>query len=108
MARELIGLFLVGAGVVVMVMAVLGTFRFHYVLNRMHAAAMADTLGTLLILSGLVVMSGFSALSLKMLVVIVFMWMASPVMSHMIARAEVLTHSHIQDECEVVVHEDRV
>lgn len=108
MIRELIGLALVLMGVATIVLAVLGVFRFKYVLNRMHAAAMVDTLGILLILSGLMVLVGFSALFLKMLSIIVFMWMASPVTSHLIARAEVLTHPHIADECEVIVHEDRV
>ncbi len=108
MTRELIGFALVLMGVATIVLAVLGVFRFKYVLNRMHAAAMVDTLGILLILSGLMVLVGFSALFLKMLSIIVFMWMASPVTSHLIARAEVLTHPHIADECEVIVHEDRV
>lgn len=108
MTRELIGFALVLMGVATIVVAVLGVFRFKYVLNRMHAAAMVDTLGILLILSGLMVLVGFSALFLKMLSIIVFMWMASPVTSHLIARAEVLTHPHIADECEVIVHEDRI
>ena len=108
MTRELIGFALILMGVIVMALAVLGTYRFKYVLNRMHAAAMADTLGILLILSGLMVLVGFSALFLKMLIIIVFMWMASPVTSHLIARAEVLTYPHIADECEVIVHEDNI
>lgn len=108
MAKNIIGICLILAGVASMVLAVLGTFRFKYVLNRMHAAAMADTLGILLILSGLMVLVGASALSWKMLSIIIFMWMASPVMSHLIARTEVMTHTHIADECEVIVHDDRV
>ena len=106
MTREWIGAILVLLGVATIVLGVFGTFRFKYVLNRMHASAMIDTMGILLVLAGLIVISGFTALSLKMLCVIAFMWLASPVMSHLIARAEVLTHSHIADECEVIVHDD--
>lgn len=108
MTRNVIGLVLILMGVAVMVLAVIGTYRFKYVLNRMHAAAMVDTLGILLVLSGLMVLAGFGAMFLKLLSIIVFMWMTSPVTSHLIARAEVLTHSHIADECEVIVHDDRV
>ena len=108
MTSEIIGGVLVLMGVLVMAMAVFGTFRFKYVLNRMHASAMADTLGLLLILSGLMVILGFCAAFFKMLCIIVFMWMASPVMSHLIARAEVLTNPHIADECEVTSHEDSI
>lgn len=108
MTRNIIGLILVILGVAVMLLAVYGTFRFKYVLNRMHSSAMGDTLGLLLVLAGLMVMSGVSALSFKMLAIIIFMWLASPVMSHLIARAEVLTHAHLKDECEVIRHEDRI
>lgn len=108
MTREIIGLCLVILGVAVMLLAVYGTFRFKYVLNRMHSSAMGDTLGLLLVLVGLMVMAGVSALSFKMLAIIIFMWLASPVMSHLIARAEVLTHTHIKDECEVMKDEDRL
>lgn len=66
-------------------------FRFHYVLNRMHAAAMGDTLGIGFALLGLIVISGMNFTSLKLFLVIVFLWFSSPVSSHLIARLEVTT-----------------
>ncbi|MBQ9832838.1 MAG: monovalent cation/H(+) antiporter subunit G, partial [Clostridia bacterium] len=48
------------------------------------------------------VMLGLCAQSFKIMIIIVFMWLASPVMGHLIARAEVMTHAHIKDECEEV------
>ena len=39
-------------GLFVLVTATLGLFRFHYVLNRIHATALADTLAVLTILAG--------------------------------------------------------
>lgn len=108
MTREIIGGVLVVTGVICMVLGIIGVFRFKYVLNRMHASAMIDTLGILLILSGLMVLIGICPLFFKMLAIIVFMWMASPVMSHLISRAEVLTNPHVGDECEVIHHEDRI
>jgi multicomponent Na+:H+ antiporter subunit G len=38
-----VGLLLVGMGI--FVLQLFGVFKFKYVLNRMHAAAMGDTLG---------------------------------------------------------------
>ena len=108
MARDIIGSVLILMGVCVMVIAVAGTFRFKYVLNRMHAAALCDTLGLMLVLSGLIVISGFTALSAKFFAIIVFIWLASPVMSHLIARAEVPTHAHLSEECEVIDNDDRI
>lgn len=88
-ARFLIGGALLAAGLVTFVIEIIGVFRFRYVLNRMHAAAMGDTLGIGLALLGLIVMNGFDFTSLKLFLVIVFLWFSSPVSSHLIARLEV-------------------
>ncbi|MCI7813627.1 MAG: monovalent cation/H(+) antiporter subunit G [Lachnospiraceae bacterium] len=88
--------FLVGAGLLlfglgIFAIEMIGVFRFKYVLNRMHAAAMGDTLGIGFSLLGLIVMSGFNFTSLKLFFVIVFLWFSSPTSSHLIARLEVTT-----------------
>ena len=69
----------------------IGVFRFKYVLNRMHAAAMGDTLGIGCAILGLIVMSGLNLTSLKLFLVILFLWFSSPVSSHLISRLEVTT-----------------
>ena len=48
--------------------AIIGLYRFDFVVNRMHAAAMNDTLGILLVLVGLMIQSGFQFATLKMLI----------------------------------------
>lgn len=106
MIRTIIGALFVLFGVVTMVVATIGIFRFKYVLNRMQAAALIDTLGILSLLIGLIILSGFSALSAKMLLIIGFLWLASPVTSHLVAHAEVTTNPDIKKECEVI-HDDR-
>ena len=78
-------------GLLIFLIEMVGVFRFQYVLNRMHAAAMGDTLGIGCCLLGLIVMKGFSCTSLKLLLVIIFLWFSSPVSSHLIARLEVAT-----------------
>ena len=105
--RQILGCTLIFIGVAVIGIAVLGTYKFKYVLNRMQAASLCDTIGLLCSLLGVIVLLGLSWQTLKVLVIIVFMWLASPVMSHLIARAEVLTHPHIEDECEVK-HDDGI
>lgn len=88
--------FLAGAallllGTVIFIFEMIGVFRFKYVLNRMHAAAMGDTLGIGCCILGLIVMNGLNLASLKLFLVIVFLWFSSPVSSHLIARLEVTT-----------------
>lgn len=90
--RFLIGCGLVLAGLVTFVIEIIGVFRFRYVLNRMHAAAIGDTLGIGFVLSGLMVISGLNFTSLKLALVIMFLWFSSPVSSHLIARLEVTTN----------------
>lgn len=85
------GAMLLLCGLAIFVIEMVGVFRFRYVLNRMHAAAMGDTLGIGSSLLGLILISGFNFTSLKLFLVIVFLWFSSPVSSHLIARLEVTT-----------------
>jgi multicomponent Na+:H+ antiporter subunit G len=90
--RFFIGAILLLCGLGIFLIEMIGVFRFRYVLNRMHAAAMGDTLGIGFSLMGLIIMSGFNFTSLKLLLVIVFLWFSSPASSHLIARLEVTTN----------------
>ena len=47
------------SGLFIEICSVFGVFRLKYILNRMHAAAMGDTLGIALILIGLIIVRGF-------------------------------------------------
>lgn len=100
--KIVIGLLLITVGLFVFLTGVLGVFRFKYVLNRMHAAALCDTLGILFVLMGLMVLVGFTFHTLRMGLIIIFLWLASPVASHLLAKAEFVTFKHIKQEVEVV------
>ena len=90
--RFLLGGGLLLAGLATFIIEMIGAFRFRYILNKMHAAAIGDTLGIGFALLWLIVMSGFNFTSLKLFLVIVFLWFSSPVSSHLIARLEVFTN----------------
>ncbi|MDO5521530.1 MAG: monovalent cation/H(+) antiporter subunit G [bacterium] len=87
-------------GVIIATIATFGLHRFDYILNRMHAAAILDTSVILLVLFGSIL---FSVLvypttaekvvsTLKILLVLLFLWYSSPVSSHLIVRLELLLH----------------
>ena len=97
------GLLLVG-GLSVELLAILSVYRFHYVLNRMQISATADTLGLMLIMAGLMVFSGFTVMTLKLLLIALFFWIGGPVSSHLIAEIELMTNREAGKEFEV---EDR-
>ena len=94
-----IALLLVGLGI--FLLQVFGVYKLKYVLNRMHAAAMGDTLGLGFSLVGLILLSGLNFTSLKIALIIVLFWLASPVASHLIARLEVVTNEQLREQCEL-------
>lgn len=89
MIRFIIAACLIGFGVFIFGMSTFGIFKFKYVLNRMHAAAMGDTLGIMSVIAGVMVMTGFTFATLKLLIVIIFFCLTAPVASHMIAKMEI-------------------
>lgn len=96
-----IGLALLLFGLFVFFSAVLGLYRFGDALSRMHAAAVGDALGIFCILAGLMMLHGWSLSGAKTLLVFLFLWLTSPVASHLIAEMEVMTAPEIEKECEV-------
>ncbi len=96
-----IGALLILNGLFIFAIELYGVYKLQYVLNRMHAAAMGDTLGILSTFSGLMVISGWNFTSVKLGLVILFFWFASPVSSHLISRLEVTTNEKINEKCEV-------
>lgn len=92
-------------GLVFMILAVFGVNRFNRALNRMHAAAMGDTLGILFVFLGLIFMRGFSMDALKLFLVILFFWIASPVSGHMISRLEAMTNEELGEI--LVMHKEQ-
>lgn len=91
-------------GIVIFAIELYGSFHYDYVLNRMHMAAFGDTVGIGISLLGLMMISGLNYTTLKMMLVVIFLWCASPVSSHLIARLEVTTNEkrklHMEEEKE--------
>ena len=95
MIRFIIAAIFIVAGIFVFAAAAFGVFKFKYVLNRMHVAAKCDSLGALLILVG--------CMTLKLLLVLLILWITSPVAAHLIVKAEVKTQDEDEsDEYEVI------
>lgn len=97
-----LGTILIFIGLLIIVLAIIGIFRLNYVLNRMHVAATCDTLGMLFILVGLVFFEGITFTTLKLVCIVVFFWISSPICSHLIAKIESQTNKNIKNECEEI------
>jgi len=81
------GVFILG-GLFFFLVGTIGIIRFPDVLSRIHAAAKCDTLGALLCLTGLIIFNGFNIVSLKILLVLIFIWVTNPTATHLIGKAE--------------------
>ena len=92
----------IGTGLFIFAVATLGLFKFNYILNRVHVAAKCDTLASLLIIIGLMLYSGLSITTLKLGLVVVFLWLSNPVGTHLIGQTELITNKDIGKECEVI------
>lgn len=78
---------LLAFGCFLMLSAAIGMLRFPDFYSRIHPAGKADTLGILFIFAGLIVHEGLSLVSLKLLIIIAFLLIASPTATHALAKA---------------------
>ena len=82
-----------------------GVFRFKYSLNRIHAAALMDTVGILLMLLGVICATGWGVTAGKILVVVAFLWLTSPVSGHLIGRMEITINDELDKDMTVIDHD---
>jgi multicomponent Na+:H+ antiporter subunit G len=75
------------SGIALMVVAGIGLLRMPDLLTRMHASSKAGTLGAALVLLAVAVHFADAAITVRALVVCVFLLLTAPIASHVIARA---------------------
>lgn len=95
--RFVIAVLLFALGATAIVLAVTGVYKFRFVMNRMHAAALIDAVGVLFTLAGLAAASGSWEYIPKLALVLIFLWIGSPIASHMVGRLEISTDDSIRD-----------
>ena len=94
--------FLLGTATVVL--SVLGVFKFRFIMNRMHSAALLDSLGLGLILIGLILISGTFRMIPKLLLVLLVQWIGSPIAAHMVGRMEINTNDNLSEHMDIENH----
>ena len=78
----------------------IGVLRMPDVFTRMHAAGVTDTMGSFFILTGLMLQTGFDGVTLRLAMILGFLWFTSPVATHALAKAA------LHGKVEPIVHED--
>ena len=80
------GIFVLG-GLFFLTASSIGIIRLPDFYSRTHGVGKAETLGSMLMLLGLAIYEGFEINSAKLLIIVVFIFLANPTATHIIARA---------------------
>jgi multicomponent Na+:H+ antiporter subunit G len=83
---DIIGYILISIGILFNLFGCIGLVRFPDVYNRLQAATKCVTLGTILLLVGVAVISADGPMSAKAIVCAVFILITSPTAAHAIAK----------------------
>ncbi len=68
--------------------AILGVYIFGFIMNRIHASGIGDSLGLFCAALAVMIGSGEAVVILKLFLIVCFMWCTSPVSTHFIAQIE--------------------
>jgi multicomponent Na+:H+ antiporter subunit G len=78
---------LIITGALAIIIGLLGVFRMTDFFTRLHAASVIDTMGTMLIIVGLMLYSGFNLVSVKLLLVMIFILITTPAAAQALAKS---------------------
>ena len=76
----------IGLGVLSILIGALGLIRLPDVYARIHAAGIIDTAGVAFFILGMICLSGWSLVTVKLILIGIFLFFTSPISGHAIAR----------------------
>jgi multicomponent Na+:H+ antiporter subunit G len=88
------------AGAFFVVVGCIGLVRMPDLYTRMHAASVTDTLGTVLVIAGLALASGFNLVSAKLILLGLLIFLTSPTATHALAQAALARDPRLLNEGE--------
>ncbi len=68
----------------------IGALRMPNLYTRMHAASVTDTMGAVLVISGIMLQAGLSLATIKLAAILLFLLFTSPTASNALASAALL------------------
>ena len=87
LARDIAAWVLVLAGSFFLIVGALGLVRFPDVYARVHSAGLMDTLGAGFFIFGLTLYGGFTLVTVKLLMILAFIFFTSPTSTNALANA---------------------
>ncbi|MCK4765538.1 MAG: monovalent cation/H(+) antiporter subunit G [Candidatus Aminicenantes bacterium] len=84
---NLLTIILTAAGAFFLLVGSVGLLRLPDFYTRTHATGKADTLGIMLVITGLIINQGISVNSAKLLIIVAFVGLTNPTATNALARA---------------------
>lgn len=97
-------IFILGGSAFVIIGA-FGTWRFPDFWSRLHAASITDSAGVILLIVGMCLQAGLTLVTIKLIVIGVFLFITGPTATHAVANAA-LVSGHRPTEGEGLVGAD--
>lgn len=79
------------SGSIFLTIGAIGAYRFPDFWTRLHAVSIIDTGGVLLLTAGMVLQSGFTLVTFKLVMIGVFLFITGPTASHAVANAALVS-----------------
>jgi multicomponent Na+:H+ antiporter subunit G len=86
-----LSIILMVGGAFFLTVSCIGLLRLPDFYTRTHAVGKSETLGTILMLLGLIIYNGWAIISLKILLILLFVGIANPTATHAVLRAAIYT-----------------
>lgn len=91
MVIDLLSWGLLSVGGVFVLIGGVGALRLPDFYTRMHASSLTDTMGTILILVGIMLQAGASLAAIKLMAILVFMLLTGPTATYALANAALMS-----------------
>ena len=92
-ALDILSWILMSVGGIFVFAGGLGALRMPDLYTRMHAASVTDSIGPILIISGIILQAGLTLASIKLVAILLFLLLTGPTASNALASAALLAGS---------------
>lgn len=87
---DILSWLLLAAGGISVLIGGIGALRMPDLYTRMHAASVTDSLGSILVIAGVILQAGFSLAAIKLGAILIFLLLTGPTASNALASAALL------------------
>jgi len=83
--------FFILSGSFFVIVGAFGTWRFPDFWSRLHAASITDSAGMILLLVGMCLQAGFTLVTVKLIIIGIFLFITGPTSTHAVANAALVS-----------------